>query len=222
MSRWYRAYQGTVTDAKLGEVALVAECSRSVAIAAWHCLLESAAEVNDGGRFDATPRRIAVILGEAPAMIERVIAEMTALGMIKDGLISAWSNRQYESDSSTERSRKHRERKRNGDATLQGRDATPPDTDTDIPLSNDNGAGDVDPDKVMFDAGVSLITASGKSASNARSWLARSRKTYGTEALIAAIATAKREGAIEPISFMEASLRARARTTGTSAFTGVC
>ena len=36
MSRWYRAYEGTVTDAKLGEVALVAECSRAVVIAAWH------------------------------------------------------------------------------------------------------------------------------------------------------------------------------------------
>ena len=32
MSRWYRAYEGTVTDAKLGEAALIAECSRSVAI----------------------------------------------------------------------------------------------------------------------------------------------------------------------------------------------
>jgi hypothetical protein len=43
VSRWYRAYEGTVTDAKLGEAALIAEVSRSVSIAAWHCLLESAA-----------------------------------------------------------------------------------------------------------------------------------------------------------------------------------
>jgi hypothetical protein len=138
MSRWYRAYEGTVTDAKLGEVALVAETSRSVAIAAWHCLLESAATVNDAGRFDFTARRVAVILGEPVATIERVMAELTALGMIADGVICAWSRRQYESDKSTERSRKHRETKRNapkvecnGDATLQQPDATPPDTDTD-------------------------------------------------------------------------------------------
>lgn len=144
MSRWYRAYEGTVTDAKLGEVALVADCSRSVAIAAWHCLLESAASVNDGGKFDCTARRIAVILGEPVATIEAVLAEMLALGMIEEGVISAWARRQYESDNSTERSRKHRERKRNSDATLQGRCATPPytetDTETDItPLTPQGG-----------------------------------------------------------------------------------
>lgn len=138
MSRWYRAYEGTVTDAKLGEVALVAGCSRSVAIAAWHCLLESASGCNAGGVFDATPRRVAVILGEQPAVIEAVFSELVSLGMIVDGKIAAWSKRQYESDNSTERSRKHRERSKtapqqqcNSDATLQQQHATPPDTDTD-------------------------------------------------------------------------------------------
>lgn len=134
MSRWYRAYEGTVTDAKLGEIAMVAECSRSVAIAAWHAVMESAACVNDGGRFDTTPRRVAVVLCEPIAVIERVFAEMTSLGMIDGQLIGAWKRRQYESDSSTERSRKHRNAKRNGDATLQGRDATPPETETETEL----------------------------------------------------------------------------------------
>lgn len=83
MSRWYRAYEGTVTDPKLGEVALVAGCSRSVAIATWHAILESCAVTNDGGRFEATPRRIAVALGEPVATIEAAFAEMAALGMIK-------------------------------------------------------------------------------------------------------------------------------------------
>lgn len=130
MSRWYRAYEGIVTDAKLGEVALVAGCSRSVAIAAWHCILESAASVNDGGRFDTTPRRVAVILSEPLPTIEAVFGEMGALGMIGDATVSAWARRQFQSDTSTERSRKHREAKRNSDATLQGRSATPPETDT--------------------------------------------------------------------------------------------
>lgn len=89
-ARWYRAYEGTVTDAKLGEVALVAGCSRSVAIAAWHALLESASTVNNGGTFDVTPRRVAVILGEPVPTIEAVFAELTALGMICDGAVTAW------------------------------------------------------------------------------------------------------------------------------------
>lgn len=130
MNRWYRAYEGTVTDPKLGEVAMVAECSRSVAIAVWHCILESAACQNEGGTFDATPRRIAVILGEPISTIEAIFSELEALNLIKSGEVTSWKKRQYESDSSTERSRKHRATKRNGDATLQDRCATPPETET--------------------------------------------------------------------------------------------
>jgi len=135
MSRWYRAYEGTVTDAKLGEVSLIAECSRSVAIAAWHCILESAATLNAGGGFDVSPRRVAVILYEKPAMIEAVFEAFRELGMINNDGVTSWKTRQYESDSSTERARKHREAKRdktkrNGHATLQKQDATAPDTET--------------------------------------------------------------------------------------------
>lgn len=131
MTRWYRAYEGTVTDAKLGEAALIANCSRSVAIASWHCILESCATAQNGGQFDTTPRRVAVILGEQPATIERVFEAFTELDMIASGAVTAWKQRQFESDTSTERSRKHRQRQRNGDATLQQRHATPPDTETD-------------------------------------------------------------------------------------------
>lgn len=159
MTRWYRAYEGTVTDPKLGEVAMVAGCSRSVAIATWHCLLESAASVNEGGRFDHTARRIAVILGEPLETIQSILDEMEALEMIEGRVIAAWSRRQYESDSSTERSRKHRERKRsdaatsrNGDATLQQRRATPPETetetDTEVVVVEDAGASAKPPEIV--------------------------------------------------------------------------
>ena len=130
MTRWYRAYEGTVTDAKLGEVALVAGCSRSVAIAAWHCILENCASTNEKGRFDMTPRRCAVILQEPIPTIEAVFAEFAALGLIEGDTVSAWTKRQFESDNSTERSKKHRATSRNGDATLQQRSATPPETET--------------------------------------------------------------------------------------------
>lgn len=147
MTRWYRAYAGTVKDDKLAEAAIVAGCSRSVAIAVWHALLESAAETDDGGRFETTSRRVAAILGEPTAVIEATFAAMVEIGMIDGDAIAAWKRRQFESDSSTERSRKHREAKRNaapiqsnGDATLQGRSATPPDTETEsekiLPVSN--------------------------------------------------------------------------------------
>jgi hypothetical protein len=85
MSRWYRTHVGLVVDAKLAEVAVVAECSRAVVIAAWHSILESSAGVNDGGRFDTTPRRVAAILAEPIAVVERVFAAFADLGMIAGG-----------------------------------------------------------------------------------------------------------------------------------------
>lgn len=78
--------------------------------------------------------------------------------------------------------------------------------------SEPNGSGanapPVDPVKVMFDAGVSLIAASGKSESAARAWLGKARKDHGTEAVITMLGRAKREGAIDPIGFMEAGFKA--------------
>lgn len=137
MSRWYRAYAGTVKDDKLAEVAIVAGCSRSVVIAVWHSLLESAAEVGDGGRFETTARRIAAVLGEPLASVEGVFLALAEIGMVEGCSIAAWKRRQYESDTSTERVRKHREAKRNApshsgnvDETFQQRSVTPPEAET--------------------------------------------------------------------------------------------
>lgn len=140
MSRWYRAYAGTVKDDKLAEVSVIAGCSRSVAIAVWHAILESAAETDDGGRFETTPRRVAAALCEPLAAVQAVFDAMTEIAMIGGDSVTAWKNRQYESDKSTERSRKHREAKRNGGATLQERCATPPETEADTDTETDKDA----------------------------------------------------------------------------------
>lgn len=147
MSRWYRAYAGTVKDDKLAEVALIAACSRSVAIAVWHALLESAAETDAGGRFETTPRRVAAALCEPAGTIEVTFAAMAEIGMITGDAVSAWKTRQYESDKSTERSRRHREAKnrdvmRSGEAALQQRCATPPESETESDSdTEDDSAG---------------------------------------------------------------------------------
>ncbi|CAN7614420.1 hypothetical protein LJR009_005480 [Bosea sp. LjRoot9] len=140
MSRWYRAYAGTVKDDKLAEVAVIAACSRSVAIAVWHALLESAAETDAGGRFETTPRRVAAALCEPAGTIAATFAAMAEIGMITGDAVSAWKTRQYESDKSTERSRRHREAKRSGEAVLPGRCATPPESEAESD-SEDDSAG---------------------------------------------------------------------------------
>jgi hypothetical protein len=132
VSRWYRAYEGTVTDAKLAEAALMAEVSRSVSIAAWHCLLESAANRNNCGSFDATPRRVAAVLCEPPARVEALFAAFDELGMIGQGAVRSWKKRQFQSDDSKERVAKHRAKKRQETAnvTVGNGDVTPPETET--------------------------------------------------------------------------------------------
>ncbi len=146
MSRWYRAYEGTVTDAKLGEAALIAGCSRSVAIAAWHCLLEGAASKNNCGSHETTGRRVAVILCEPVAVIDGLMSAFDELGMTKDGAVAAWKKRQFQSDDSKERVRKHREKRRNSaDVTVGNGDVTPPYTETETETDKKKTSKEVRP-----------------------------------------------------------------------------
>lgn len=125
MTRWYRAYEGTVTDEKLAEVSIIAGCSRSVVIASWHAILENAASVNDAGKIETGPRRVAAALCEPVKILEAVFAGLEEVGMLSDCCVIAWQRRQFESDSSTERSRRHRQQKQNADATLHDATAAP-------------------------------------------------------------------------------------------------
>jgi hypothetical protein len=126
MSRWYRAYEGTVTDAKLAEAAMIAEVSRAVSIAAWHCLLESAACVNNCGSYETSARRVSIILVEPTAAIEALFAAYAELGLIGDGAVLSWKKRQFHSDDSKERVARHRAKKsqKNADVTPGNGDVT--------------------------------------------------------------------------------------------------
>jgi hypothetical protein len=147
LSRWYRAYEGTVTNAKLAEAAVVADVSRAVSIAAWHCLLESAATVNNCGSYETSARRVSIILCEPPAAVEALFAAYAEIGLIGDGVILSWKKRQHEHDSSAERTRKWREKKRQETANGDGGDAdvTSPYTETETELESseeDSSSGD--------------------------------------------------------------------------------
>lgn len=65
----------------------------------------------------------------------------------------------------------------------------------------------VDPEKVMFDAGVSLLMASGKSQRDARSMVGMWRKQHGAEAVISAIGRAQREAPVDATAFMQGIFR---------------
>jgi hypothetical protein len=64
-----------------------------------------------------------------------------------------------------------------------------------------------DPVKVMFDAGLGLLTRAGVADREARAIVGKWRKQSSTEAVIAALGRAQREGAIDPVGFVEGVLR---------------
>ena len=222
MSRWYRAYEGTVTDPKLAEAAMVAGCSRSVAVAAWHLTLENASTLNDGGRVDIPTRRIAAALCEPLATIDALVEAFGATGILRDSHVTAWNRRQYVSDNSTERSRKHRAKTAEtlplpDDATLQQRPCNGPETETetetDIPKANASGA--VVPlsasqvTKAIFDSGIALIAVTGRPDREARSIIGRWRKQYHDSQVLSAIANCERaEDISEPVEWITKALQA--------------
>jgi hypothetical protein len=157
---WYRAWVGACSDEKITEAKLVSELPRSVLIALWHALLESACRDEAEGAYSATPRRLAAVLEEPVARIEAGLAAFAEVGLIRDGAVVAWAKRQtfsYTPSSVAERQRRHREKLRQRSETsaeaaknaegvtrvtpvtdrhVTSRRVTPPDSETETELSS--------------------------------------------------------------------------------------
>ena len=74
-------------------------------------------------------------------------------------------------------------------------------------VSKDTGAdAPIDPEKVMFDGGIRLLTAVGKSSDQARSIIGKWKRDFSTPDVIAALGKAQREGAIDPVGFITKTL----------------
>lgn len=81
-------------------------------------------------------------------------------------------------------------------------------SDTNVP-----GAGaPADPVKILFDSGIALLAGAGIPGKRARPILGKWRSRYGDEAVIAALGAAQREGAIDPVAFIERCLRNSTRS----------
>lgn len=216
MARWFRFYAEALDDPKVQKL-------DGETFKAWVNLLCLACK-HDGFLPDESDIAFALRIDNiaAGSLIDRLrIGGLidTVKGGPNGSRIAphGWHKRQYKSDGSTERVKRFRERSK---AVTE----TPPDTDTDTEVSVAKATGadaPVDPVKLMFDSGVGLITSAGKPERTARSWLAKARKDFGTEAVIVAIGRAKREGAIDPIPFMEGTLRHHTRNVAHE-FTGPC
>lgn len=143
---WFRLYTEILDDKKIKRICRTTGESKALIIGVWVILLSLASDSNERGMLyisDDTPYAFADLADEtglAEDVLVTVLNEFSKLGMLNTNeqetlQITKWNDRQYKSDNSSERVKKHRE-------TLQDRynngDVTPPDTDTDTETESDN------------------------------------------------------------------------------------
>lgn len=91
MSRWFRHYAGLTTDPKFGGGARRAKATRERVVFVWCCLLESAAEVNEGGRFSIDAGRIANVLSCDTAAVQAILDQMEAAGLVAGSFMPGYA-----------------------------------------------------------------------------------------------------------------------------------
>ena len=160
MSRWFRHYAGMMRDEKLVKVAVRAKQPVERVLWVWGAILESAAEINDDGRYDLDAGEAAYFLRCDETDISGIETELEGAGRVSKGVVERWWDRQHSSDSGAERQRRYRERKarnalsegddnRNGDGRVTSRDAeVTASRDRDRNISEDaNASSSPEPEK---------------------------------------------------------------------------
>ncbi len=139
MSRWFRHYAGMMRDDKLVRIAIKTKQPIERVLWIWGAILESAAEIDDNGRYDLDAEEIAYFLRADVADVEAVLRGMEAGGHIAALTVVRWGDRQFQSDRSAERQRRHRDKKRaqsaderddNDEVTSLSRHGDTPETET--------------------------------------------------------------------------------------------
>lgn len=133
MSRWFRHYAGMMRDEKLVRAAIQSKQPVERVVWVWGAILESASEVNDGGRFDFDAGEAAYFLRVDEGDIQNILSALVSLGRISEGSVVRWSDRQFESDQSKDRQKRYRERikaSRDGGVTSRDVTVTAQETDT--------------------------------------------------------------------------------------------
>jgi hypothetical protein len=201
MSRWFRFYANAMRNAKVLRLS-------DKDFRLWVRLLAVASE-NDGRIPDIADLKLA--LGMRLDHLKEGLNRLISGGLI-DALDTGyephnWSKFQYKSDTSNERVAKHR--------ASRNVTVTPPDTEAEtetekkeIPVG---AAPPASVDKLLFDHGLAILSGAGIKDRQARSMLGKWKATYGAGETLAAIGQCQREGAVEPIAFIEGYFRSRVK-----------
>lgn len=220
MSRWFRHYAGMMRDEKLVRVAVKAKQPVERVVWVWGAILESAAEINDGGRFEFDVGEAAYFLRCDEGELDGVLSALDFMGRISAGVVARWGDRQFDNDQSRDRQARYRERQkaarqRNGDVTPPSRDGevTPQETETEEERADANAsdtAAPVDVRQQLWSDGLSaLVAITGKTEHSARSqigkWLKDTRDDCAF--VLSKIRQAQADRIGEPVSWITAAVR---------------
>jgi len=115
---WYRRYHGTCNDPKFRLIAKRSNAHLCYVLAYWDFILEHASAQDDRGclaSFDTELAEISLDLSEKEA--KTIFQNFCKMKLICDKRVAAWDKRQFASDTSAERVRRHRENKKNQQKT---------------------------------------------------------------------------------------------------------
>jgi hypothetical protein len=145
---WFRYYSEIVRDRKLIMAAKCAGISKLEMIGAWSIILCLANDSPERGNLLVTLQEcfsiddIEIEFGSDHERTGKIICSLLKYEMlqVQDGIYSVknWSKRQFDSDNSTTRVQKHREKqKETPDVTLQKRFGNAPETETESDTESD-------------------------------------------------------------------------------------
>ena len=220
MTDWVRLWHDMPTDPKWRVIARKSGQPLPCVIAVFTMMMTNAsANAEARGTLTAWDDEDAgAALDMDAAAVSAIRAAMS--GKVLDGdRLTGWERRQPKREDGTAAERKAawKERKQQERNALERIgthwNAPETETETDIPLSKDNGADAlfVDPEKVMFDTGISMLVGQGKSAGQARSLIGKWRKTHSAGDVIEMLGAAQRLNIVDIPAWAEARWRTNGR-----------
>lgn len=230
MSRWFRHYAGMMRDEKLVRVAIKSKQPIERVLWIWGAVLESAAEIDDNGRFDLDPAEVAYFLRTDEDDVGAVLAALADAGRLAGTLVVNWGDRQFSSDRSRDRQAAYRERKRAEKGGSEGRNGhendrvtspsrhddngvTAQETETETDNSEPSGSGAAAPSaaeitKSLWDTGKAILKAAGHDDRQAGSIIGRFRKTYSDSEALTVLSRCQIEQPSEPVEWITKALQA--------------
>jgi hypothetical protein len=196
MSRWFRFYAEALDDPKVQKL-------DGDTFKAWVNLLCVAAR-NDGflPSVDDVAFSLRMTADGARTLLERLL-NATLIDKCSGGVDGyryaphGWHERQYKSDTSTDRVKRFRQRSKPVPET-------PPETDTETDSSVDKSTGGAaaDPVKELFDVGVSVLKSAGSTEKQARSLIGKWRKDNSDGEVLTALIDCRTRAIAEPVEWL--------------------